>query len=638
MLWQFPMPEHLSRASKKDLLEFWNPMHDKRSDQQWLRQLVLTLRMWRPNVVVTDHPDVKVTDCPSEALVAEAMHTAFAQAADPKAFPEQLQYLGLEPWRVGKMYALWPDRGGAQVAMTGTEIRPRLETSACDFAGDAMRLLADGPSRLPSQRSFRLLDGTIEGAANHQHLTQGLQLSPGGVARRALPLVGEMPAELLAALRARQSFEKIAETPITHLTDPDKLLAQIGPALKNLPDDQGVAASLAVANQFVRRGQWTLAREAFLLMVDRYPAHPLSVEAYRWLIRHNSSSEARRRQELGQFVMLTQAGFPTPSLPQQKEAATDKKEPPEAIKLVHEGKLALLRDKDDPRHWFKGSLELGKRLAAFGPLYASDPSVQFCLQAARRHLGEFNAAQEWYAKFKNHQVDGVWREVAAAELWLSNRSGSPPRPLATCRRTDLRPFLDGKLDDVCWKDAKPLLLRNAVGDTTKEYPTEAWLSYDQEFLYVALRCRHPADKYVAPVKNRPRDADLRAFDRVSILLDLDRDYSTYFRLEIDQRGCVCEDCWGDRSWNPKWFVAVHSDKTGWQIEAAIPLVELTGDRLTHGTVWACNVVRILPGRGVQGWSLPADVEPRPEGMGMLLFQSNSNEAQTNQPTAMPKLP
>jgi hypothetical protein len=28
---------------------------------------------------------------------------------------------------------------------------------------------------------------------------------------------------------------------------------------------------------------------------------------------------------------------------------------------------------------------------------------------------------------------------------------------------------------------------------------------------------------------------------------------------------------------------------------------------------------VLPGRGVQGWSLPAGAEPRPEGMGLLFF-------------------
>jgi len=88
---------------------------------------------------------------------------------------------------------------------------------------------------------------------------------------------------------------------------------------------------------------------------------------------------------------------------------------------------------------------------------------------------------------------------------------------------------------------------------------------------------------------------------------------------------VCEDCWGDRSWNPHWYISVQSDPTSWQIEAAIPLVELTGDPVTLGKAWACNIVRIVPGRGVQALSLPADVQPRPEGMGLLIFTDNPSE-------------
>src|SRR5262249_54317220 len=156
---------------------------------------------------------------------------------------------------------------------------------------------------------------------------------------------------------------------------------------------------------------------------------------------------------------------------------------------------------------------------------------------------------------------------AAAELWLSNRNGPPPRPAAVCRQTAVPPYLDGKLDDECWRGVRPMVLRNAAEDTTKEYATEAWFTYDANFLYVALRCKHPAGRQVAPVKPRSRDADLSRFDRVSILLDVDRDYSTCFHLQVDQRGCVCEDCWGDRSWNPPWYVAVHSEPDCWQIEA-----------------------------------------------------------------------
>src|SRR5262249_57919821 len=185
--------------------------------------------------------------------------------------------------------------------------------------------------------------------------------------------------------------------------------------------------------------------------------------------------------------------------------------------------------------------------------------------------------------------------------------------------TDTRPVLNGKLDDACWKDLKPIVLKNAIGET-KEYRTEAWFAHDQDYLYIALRCQHPPGQSVPPLRPRKRDADLRAFDRVSILLDLDRDYSTCFHLQVDQRGCVCEDCWGDKHWNPKWFVAIRSEEDSWNIEAAIPLHELTGERIVRNSAWAVNVVRILPGRGVQAWSTPAGVEPRPEGMTLMVFQ------------------
>ena len=50
--------------------------------------------------------------------------------------------------------------------------------------------------------------------------------------------------------------------------------------------------------------------------------------------------------------------------------------------------------------------------------------------------------------------------------------------------------------------------------------------------------------------------------------------------------------------------------------------------MTVGRAWACNVVRVLPGRGVQAYSLPADVQPRPEGMGLLMFTADPNRTAT----------
>jgi photosystem II stability/assembly factor-like uncharacterized protein len=628
MLWQFPLPQYLSRAGKLEILHAWNRAHADCATEELLRQLVLALRIWQPSVVVTDHPDEQ-TATPAEALLAEALHEAFRRAADPQSFPEQITQLGLRTWEVAKVYCRWQERKGAEVHLDLTSINPHLGATAGDFARPAAGLLADAPYSLPKQRFFHLLESWLAGAAGHRHLMQGIELAPGGVARRKQATACLSP-DLEKALQARRNLEALAEQPAGGLADPNRLLAQIGPMLAGLPDDQGAATTFALATQYMHTGQWSLSRELFLQLVSRYPAHPLAVDAYRWLIHYSASGEARRRHELGQFWVATQTTIRPSQDPKLKQAALNLGVPegvqlPEAIRSQQ---LGLLGSLEETRRWYQTSLDLGTRLAAFGPFFATEPSVQFCLQAARRRLGDFEKAQQWYAQFQSEHADGPWRDAAAAELWLSNRSGLPPKPVAYCRQTSSRPFLDGELNDACWQGAQPMVLRNAAGDTLQDYLTEIRLAYDQDFLYVALRCRHPADRYVAPVKVRPHDADLRPFDRVSLLLDLDRDYSTYFRLEVDQRGCVCDDCWGDLTWDPHWYVAIHSERDCWQVEAAIPLTELTGDTVTLGRTWACNVVRILPGRGVQAWSLPAGVEPRPEGMGLLMFLQEPSARKT----------
>ena len=102
------------------------------------------------------------------------------------------------------------------------------------------------------------------------------------------------------------------------------------------------------------------------------------------------------------------------------------------------------------------------------------------------------------------------------------------------------------------------------------FKTEARFAYDEKFLYVAITCNHPTGMKVDPVVKRTRDADLAGHDRVDVLLDLDRDYQTYYRFQIDHRGCLAEDCWGDRSWNPKYFAAFKRPRRGGRPRSRIP--------------------------------------------------------------------
>jgi hypothetical protein len=586
--------------------------------------------------------------------VGQAVKEAAKRAADPKTFPEQIAELGLQPWETSKVYARVMTKDKAQVVLDLTEAATHLEATPRDFAAPASALLAESSAILPSQCYFQLLDSRIAGAETHRELMAGLPaLAPGGLARRPRESGKEPAPELIKAIQTRRNLQALAELPPNNLVDGDKLLAQIKPALEKLPDHQAAPAAFAIGQQYARQGQWLLARETFLMLAERYPTHPLAADACRWLIRHDCSSETRRRQELKQFIVVSRIGFQVKPgmvgtdnapMPGKVEFGAEKKQrrkidPPQVTPEIETTRYVAGDVPDVVRQWYQRGLETEKRLTAFGPLFATDPSIQFCLQAARRNMGDFETPRKWYSDFASRQPDGPWRAAAQAELWLAHRSGVSPKPVGVCRQTDERPYLDGKLEEACWQSVKPMTLKNAVGDTTKEYPTEAWLAYDQEFLYLALRCKHPEEKYVVPVKGRPRDADLRAYDRVGLMLDLDRDYSTYFHLQVDQRGCVCDDCWGDIGWNPRWFVAIHSDKTSWQIEAAIPLTELSGEKITLGKAWAFNIVRVLPGRGVQAYSVPADVLPRPEGMGLLVFTAEARPAGTEaKPMPMSKGP
>jgi len=642
MLWAFPVSSHLLRVPRLELLQAWNTMQQDQAAEQLLRQLVLAIRMWQPAVIITDDSEERPNGFGCDALLAEAVHAAFEKAGDAKTFPEQLSDLGLTPWQAAKVYSVCTTQ--ATVRLDLTTIASRLQAPPREFATAPAALLAGGAVTLPDWRDFRLLAAHVKDAARHRHLMQGIDLPPGGLARRPVGDAQEIPEELVKAIRQCSTLRTLAETPASALNDPNRLLSNIGPMLADMPDDMAASTAFAVANRYVRMGQWSMAREIFLLLIERYPVHPLAMESYRWLIRHNSSSEARHRHELGQFLVIESeqhgvpikkgstlgrpgdpdAAVPGIKMPAWKPGMNKPPDLPDLLTSERDKQLFLFATKEQVRQWYQSSLVLEPRLAGFGPLLTSDPSLQFCLQAARRNLGDFQTPQKWYSHFISHQPDGPWRSAALAELWLVNRSGAPPRPVLTCRYTDQRPLLDGNLNDPCWQ-SKPSKLQNAAGDTLKEWPTEVLFAYDHEFLYLALKCTHPAHCYTPPVKLRTRDAELRGRDRVSILLDLDRDYCTCYHLQIDQRGCVCEDCWGDKSWDPRWFVALHSEPRGWVVEAAIPLAALTSDRITAGRAWACNVVRVLPGRGVQAWSLPAEVpeeSPRPEGMGLLIFTQN----------------
>ena len=113
---------------------------------------------------------------------------------------------------------------------------------------------------------------------------------------------------------------------------------------------------------------------------------------------------------------------------------------------------------------------------------------------------------------------------------------------------------------------------------------------------------------------------LSRLDRLLFTFDLDRDYATYFRFGVADGGQTTENCWGDESWNPKWFVAVDGDGERGEVETAIPLSELGPRPPVAGEIWSVSLSRIVPAEGVQGWPRANDGEQLPESFGLLRFE------------------
>jgi hypothetical protein len=253
------------------------------------------------------------------------------------------------------------------------------------------------------------------------------------------------------------------------------------------------------------------------------------------------------------------------------------------------------------------------------PAAAAEPEFAFPVAAARRKLGQSAEAEQFYDLVVRTRPADAWWQCAAAENPRAARTVAVPR-LYQAVRAAQEPVLDGVLDDDVWKSAAAIELKSPFADD-EAWPGMAHMAYDDEHLYLAVRCRRaPGDAMPAAAGPRTRDADLSPYDRVDFCFDVDRDYATYYRLTVDCRGWTAESCWDDPTWNPQWYVAAGGDEAEWIVECAIPWSELAAKPPRPGEVWACGIQRTAPTAGLQSWTQPADVTIRPEGFGRLAFE------------------
>jgi photosystem II stability/assembly factor-like uncharacterized protein len=622
--WRFP--SNSSARSLSQVLDDWNRQHEGHGLKDLERRLVIALRTWRPDVVLAESPDPTAADA-GAALVSQALERAFRSAADETAFPELIESAQLIAWRPTKLFTATHESTGADAHIDSSELSTRPDWAGRpldDQVSMATSLLAESYRSTEPKQSFRLVASHLTRAKGDDSLMAGIVLEPGGPARRRLLPPAEISDAQRKAVQSRRNLLAILARAESQPLLAQQMNAQVAGLLRDLPADQAGNVLYSLARTHFSHGRWRETAELLEKVLNEHPAHLAAAEAQRWLVQFYASSEARHRESVagfaGQSVINPQPVLP-PQSPDAKSIQNEAADSatPSAVRMALDRQSRAVGGVASGIPWAQGSVDTAKRLMHTAPLVWSEPQVQFALAAAHRTIGNVKDADKFYTTFALGREAGAWSDAARSERWIRDRKGMPAKPVATSQRSPTPPRLDGVLDDPIWKTGTAITLSSIEQRTADGWSTELRVAHDERFLYVAFSCDEQGAEASEPVRPRSRDMDLSAHDRVELYLDLDRDYGTYYRLAIDRRGCVYDDCWGDRTWDPTWYVASRGDDRGYKIEAAIPLVELTDTPPADGTVWCLNAIRIVPGNGLRAWSPPADSTPRLDGMGLLVF-------------------
>lgn len=640
--WQFPMRQPGITRSSGDIVEDWRrAAGDGEPLAQLEAYLIREIRCWRPEIVVTHGANARGEE-PLRQFIHQGVLLAVKRAADENLRGNPAR-IPLPPWRVKRIVASLGSQQRGTISLSGSQILPQLGRSLAEYTGSARGVISGNPEPAFDGAAFSVAWDESPIGEGYRDFFSGLNLRSPSDARRALPPEAAASLDQLRRIaQRRQTLQAIVSHQTKSANNRAAWLAQIGTLTRDLDDASAAMLLYQLACSYRGSGQCDLAAETFTQLVEKYPAQTdLATASSLWLLQYYASGEVTvRADRAGRMpVQLARAeqGVESTDISQRSTASlipTTGDDAPRALS-PKETKPSNRESKAEPgvgSAAARGQLagEWLHRLETISDQVAAEPRAVLPASRALASAGDDGKSQRLVLGLMRSRPLDAWWSCAAGENWLHGervRRGEAPKSVWRCRRTTQKPRLDGRLEDACWRGPKGdaefpgVELRSVLGDDAA-WPAVVQLAYDHDFLYVAVTCRQaPGTEYAAPSGPRQRDADISAHDRISLMLDVDRDWTSYWRLSVDHRGQTADDCWGDSTWNPQWFVATSKQSTSWTCEAAIPWSELASKAPQPGDTWAVGVERVVPGVGFQSWTTPAAAATvRPEGFGFLIFE------------------
>ena len=186
---------------------------------------------------------------------------------------------------------------------------------------------------------------------------------------------------------------------------------------------------------------------------------------------------------------------------------------------------------------------------------------------------------------------GQWRTDTARSL-VAVRSTTPIR-------------IDGLITESVWQRAGETGFTQRAPDegAPVSQKTEAWVAYDDDALYVALKMYDTfPDSIIGRLARRDQDSES---DEVGIGIDAARDRRTAEYFIVNPAGAIKDgtfsnDTQSDDSWDGVWDVAVRKEAWGWSAEFRIPYSQLRFPKANTYT-WGIDIYRGIKRRNEESY-------------------------------------
>ncbi|MEL6970791.1 MAG: DUF5916 domain-containing protein [Bacteroidota bacterium] len=177
------------------------------------------------------------------------------------------------------------------------------------------------------------------------------------------------------------------------------------------------------------------------------------------------------------------------------------------------------------------------------------------------------------------------------------------RPNQSSHRLDIQRAnseirLDGVLDEAAWKAAAvagDFWEKDPRDDVKSVVQTEGRLTYDDQFLYVAITCFDTSTNHV--IQTLKRDVGYWDSDAVAITLDPINEAANGFMFGVNPLGVQMEALLGggsgpgnwNNNWDNIWYAETAQYEDRWVVEMAIPFKTLRYE--AGAKIWGINFLR-----------------------------------------------